>query len=229
MPFSAIADSFNPVFERDSNRNWRAPQLYVMQPTKGNCCMKISKYLLVTLLLFFQASLCIAQDSINLYGAPDIITQCHQVGVEAALTKYSTIAVIPSYNCTNRNTYGPRNDQVTSTFNRVLFPLRYAPNGVFKNGYFIMGILGMEKNEFKSVAGSVANVSFIDTAILFGYQWFWRNGFNISGSLGVAHLIRNSLDQTISSTEINSVSAYLDQQTSTNTHLGGGMFLGWVF
>lgn len=73
------------------------------------------------------------------------------------------------------------------------------------------------------------NVSFIDTGVLFGYQWFWRNGFNISGLIGVAHLMRNSLDQNISPNESNSVSDYLDQQTSTNNHIGGGMFLGWVF
>ena len=191
--------------------------------------MKIFKYILVNLFLLFHASLCIAQDSINLYVAPDPTTHCHQFGVEVALSKNSSIGVIPSYNCANRNTYGPLNDQVTSNFNRVIVPLRYAPNGIFENGYFLMALIGMEKNEFKSVAGSSANVSFIDTVILFGYQWFWRNGFNISGSIGVAHLMRNSLDQTIAPTESNSVSDYLVQQTSTNTHVGGGMFLGWVF
>jgi len=200
-----------------------------MQPTNGDCCMKIFNYLLVTLFIIFQTPKCFAQDSVNLYVGPDPKSHCHQFGAEVGITKNSTLGVIPAYNCSDVNTYGPINNQVNSTFNRILIPFRYSPNGIFKNGYFIMALLGMEKNEFKSVAGSSANVSFIDTGILFGYQWFWRNGFNISGSIGVVHLMRNSLDQTISSTESNDVSEYLDQQTSTNTHVGGGMFLGWVF
>jgi hypothetical protein len=195
----------------------------------GDYFMSIFKYLVVISYLLFHTSLCLAQESINLYVGPDFKSHCNQYGIDFSITKNSTIGILPAYNCADVNTYGSLNDQVTSTFNRILIPWRYSPHGAFKNGYFVLALLGMEKNDFESVAGSSVNVSFIDTGVLFGYQWFWRNGFNISGSIGVAHLMRNSLDQSISPTESNSVSDYLDKQTSTNNHVGGGVFLGWVF
>lgn len=121
------------------------------------------------------------------------------------------------------------NNQVTNIFNRILIPWRYSPYGAFNNGYFVEALVGVEKSEYKSVAGSSANVSFIDTGVWLGYQWFWHNGLNISAVAGVAHLTTISLDKSISPTESSDVSDYLDQQTSTNTHMAGGVFFGWAF
>jgi len=197
--------------------------------------MKIFKYLLVPSFLLFQMSLSFAQDSINFSVGPDPITHCHQYRVDVAITKNSTLGVMPSYNCTDRPNR-PNNDgsmvinsQVTNKFNRIIIPWRYSPNGAFINGLIVEAIVGVEKSEFKSASGSNANVSFIDTGVWLGYQWFWHNGLNITAVAGVAHLSRISLDKSISPTESSNVSDYLDQQTSTNTHAAGGVFFGWVF
>jgi len=193
--------------------------------------MKVLMYIFVISFSFFQVSLSFAssKDSINLSFAPDPQTQCHQYAVGVAITENSTLGIVPSYNCADRPTYGTIEKQVTSTFNRLIIPWRYSPNGVFKNGYFVTALVGIEKNKFKTTVGSDANVSFIDTGVLLGYQWFWRNGFNISGLIGVAHLIQYKRDKNISPAESNKVSDYLDEQTSTNTHIGGGVQFGWAF
>lgn len=215
--------------------NRSGTQLYVMLPTKGGYYMKIFKYLLVSSFLLFQTSLCFAQDTINFSVVPDPTTHCHQYIVDVAITKNSTLGVMPSYNCTDRP-HRPNNDgsmvmnsQVTNKFNRILIPWRYSPHGAFNNGYFVEALVGVEKSEFKTVVGSSANVSFIDTGVLLGYQWFWHNGLNISAVAGVAHLTNISLEKNISPTESSNVSDYLDQQTSTNTHMAGGVSFGWSF
>lgn len=197
--------------------------------------MKIFKYLLVFSFLLFQTSLSIAQDSINFSVGPDPTTHCHQYRVDVAITKNSTLGVMPSYNCTDRPNR-PNNDgsmvinsQVTNKFNRIIIPWRYSPYGALNNGFIVEAIIGVEKSEFKSASGSNANVSFIDTGVWLGYQWFWQNGFNISAVGGVVRLSRISLDKSISPIESSNVSDYLDQQTSTNTHAAGGIFIGWLF
>lgn len=193
--------------------------------------MNIFKYLLVSSVLFFQTSLCFAKDSINFSVAPDPITYCHQYRVDVSITKNSTLGVMPTSNCTDRPsrpTNGSMviNSQVTNTFNRIIIPWRYSPHGAFIDGFIVEAIVGLEKSEFKSASGSSANVSFIDTGVWLGYQWFWRNGFNISAVIGGAHLTRISLDKNISPSESSNVSDYLDEQTSTNSHQTGGVFFG---
>lgn len=192
-------------------------------------------YLLVSSILLFQTSLCDANsgNSINFSVAPDPITHCHQYRVDVAITKNGTLGVMPA-NCINRpdrptNGSMEMNSEVTNTFNRILFPWRYSPHGAFKDSYFIEAMVGLENSEFKSAAGSSAKVSFIDATFALGYQWVWHNGLNVSAFIGLAHLIQRNLDINISPTESIAVSDYLDQQTSTNTHQSGGVFLGWAF
>lgn len=121
------------------------------------------------------------------------------------------------------------NSQVTNKFNRILIPWRYSPYGVFSNGFFVEALIGVEKSELKSASGSSANVTFIDTGVWLGYQWIWHTGLNIAAVAGINHLTQNSIDKNISPAESSNVSDYLNQQTSTNTHVGGGVFLGWAF
>jgi hypothetical protein len=73
---------------------------------------------------------------------------------------------------------------------------------------------GVENTEYTSVAGSTAKVQLIDAAVGFGYQWIWKNGFNMDLSFSIAHLMLNSLDKSISPTESSTVSSFLGQQTS---------------
>jgi hypothetical protein len=198
--------------------------------------MKIFTYLLVASFSLFKTSLCLAspEHSFNFSVAPDLTTHCHQYDVDVAISENSALGVMPSYKCKDRpdrpsNGSMRINSQVTNTFSRVLIPWRYAPHSAFHTGYLAMAFVGVENSEFNSDAGSSAKVSFIDTGVLFGYQWFWPNGFNVFAGGGVAHLMRSSLDKSISPTESSKVSDYLDEQTSTNTHLGGGVFFGWAF
>ena len=121
------------------------------------------------------------------------------------------------------------NSQVTNKFNRILIPWRYSPHSAFNKGYFVEALVGVEKSKLESAAGSGANVSFIDTGVWLGYQWFWHNGLNISAVIGAAHLARISLEKSISPTESSDVRDYLNQQTSSNTHLASGVFFGWAF
>lgn len=121
------------------------------------------------------------------------------------------------------------NSQVTNKFNRILIPWRYSPHGVFSNGFFVEALVGVEKSELKSAAGSSANVTFIDTGVWLGYQWIWHSGLNISTVVGLAHLSQSGVDKNISPTESSDVRNYLDRQTSSNTHMAGGAFLGWAF
>jgi len=97
------------------------------------------------------------------------------------------------------------NSQVTNKFNRILIPWRYSPHGVFNNGLFAEALIGVEKSELKTAAGSSADVTFIDTGVWLGYQWVWNDGLNISTAVGLAHLSRSSLDKSISPTESSNV------------------------
>lgn len=196
--------------------------------------MIIFKYLFVSSVLFFQTSLCFAKGSISFSVAPDPITYCHQYRVDVPITKNNTLGVMPTSNCTDRPSRPTNgsikiNSQVTNTFNRIIIPWRYSPNGAFIDGFIVEAIVGQEKSEYKSASGSSANVSFIDTGVWLGYQWFWRNGFNVSAVVGGVHLTRIRLDKNISPSESSNVSDYLDEQTSTNSHQTGGVFFGWAF
>ena len=198
--------------------------------------MNILKYILVASFLPLQTSLCFAQDSINFSVGPDLTTHCNQFRADVAISTVITLGVMPAIDCANRQDRPDpdsgsmvMNSQVTNKFNRILIPMRYSPYGALRNGFFVEVLVGAESSEYNSVAGSTANVTFIDTAAWLGYQWFWHNGLNFSAVIGRAHLIRNSLDKSISNSESSTVSDYLDQQTSTNTHTASGMFFGWAF
>ena len=211
-------------------------QKKLAQIEEGDFCMKVLKCLLVSSCLFIQASLCFAEDSINLSVAPDPTTGCHQFRVDIALTGSSTLGIMPAH-CSDRPSRPSRffggdmkmNSQVTNKFNRILIPWRYSPHGVFNNGLFAEALIGVEKSELKTAAGSSADVTFIDTGVWLGYQWVWNDGLNISTAVGLAHLSRSSLDKSISPTESSNVSDFLDRQTSSNTHMAVGAFFGWAF
>ncbi|VVC82436.1 hypothetical protein [Sideroxydans sp. CL21] len=198
--------------------------------------MKIVKCIISCSFLLFQTSICFAGDSVNLSVAPDPATGCNQFRIDVALTEHSTLGVMPAH-CTDRPSRPSRffggdmkmNSQVTNKFNRILIPWRYSPYGVFSNGFFVEALIGVEKSELKSASGSSANVTFIDTGVWLGYQWIWHTGLNIAAVAGINHLTQNSIDKNISPAESSNVSDYLNQQTSTNTHVGGGVFLGWAF
>ncbi len=190
--------------------------------------MRIFKCLSISVMLFFHTALCFAQDSVNLQILPDPTTHCTQLWGEVAITTNSTLGVMPA-SCSNRPTVGTINNQVSDSFNRISFSWKYSPHGAFKDGYFLMAGAGVETHAFSSVAGSTANVTYIDTGLFYGYSWFWRNGLNCSVGLGVAHLMPVTVGKSISTTETSTVSDYLDQQTSTSTHMGTILALGWAF
>jgi len=191
--------------------------------------MKILKYLLVSSVLLFQTSLCFGENSINVSFYPDPFNHCNQYGVDVAITNKSTLGTILGSCNSDRPTYGQSNSQVENNFNRVLISWRYSPKGALRSGNFIEATVGEEKSEFRSAAGSRSNVTFIDTELDAGYQWFWNNGFNVSIGGGVAHLIRNSGDKSISPSESSDIIGFLDKNTRTNTHTGLLFSLGWSF
>jgi hypothetical protein len=90
-------------------------------------------------------------------------------------------------------------------------------------------LAGVENDKFKSVSGSRAEVTFVNLGLLAGYQWFWRNGFNISAMVGGALLIENSSVKNISANEKSDVTEYLNKNTKTNNHVAAGIVFGWAF
>lgn len=181
---------------------------------------------------FFSPCLCVAEGTVNFTLLPDSVNSfdCHQPGAEFRISKTSTLAVFGRLNChTDRSTYGETNDDVSNTFGRVFVPWRYAPGGAFKNGPFYQALIGVEKSKFRSISGSRADVTFVDLAAHYGYQWYWRGGFNLSVLGGIAYLVETDSEQAIAPGETNEVIDYLDKNTKTNVHLGAGILLGWLF
>jgi hypothetical protein len=198
--------------------------------------MSKSSYFKAALFLFFQSSLCVAEDGAqaNISIAPDPVTRCHQYRVDYSVAERSTLGVMLAYDCANRpsrpvNGSMDMSGGVSNTFNRILIPWRYAPRGALRDGYFVDAMVGVERAEYKTTAGSSANVNFIDVALGLGYQWFWHNGLNVSVFAGAAYLMRQSGGTNISATESVVTSDYLAQQTSTNSHLASGAYVGWSF
>jgi hypothetical protein len=198
--------------------------------------MSKSGCFMAALFIFFQSSLCVAEGGAqaNISIAPDLSTQCHQFRADYALAERSTLGLMLAYDCANRpnrpiNGNMDMSSGVSNTFNRVLVPWRYAPRGVLRDGYFVDAMVGVERAEYTTTAGSTANVHFFDVALGLGYQWFWHNGLNVSVFAGVAHLMRQSGGTNISGTESAVASDYLKQQTSTNSHLASGVYMGWSF
>lgn len=194
------------------------------------CYMNLFKYLLGTLVLLLQTSLCFAgaENSVNILLMPDPITNCSTAGLEVAMTEHSTLNIVPQ-SCTSRPSVGLANNQVTNKFDRVGFGVEYYLEGALNGGYFVSMGSGVENVEYTSVAGSSAKVQFIDVAIGAGYQWIWKNGFNMNLQFAIAHLMLNSLDKIISPTESADVTNFLNQNTSTGTHPGMGFAFGWAF
>lgn len=193
--------------------------------------MKICKCLFVFSVLFLQSSFCFAEKSINVSLVIDPSLICSQPIIDFAVTARSILGIAPGSCRSDRssNTSG-RNVEVRNNFNRIAFDWRYAPRGVFKDGFYVMTILGIENDKFSSSAGSTADVTFLASALSTGYQWFWKNGFNITGILSASHLTRISLDNyKIAPTERSDVIDFLDSDTSTNTHYSYGVLFGWAF
>ena len=188
------------------------------------------KLLFSFLCLMIHSSLCVSKESFNITLIPDVLYCHHHFGVEYAINDNNTLGIIGTGKCTSeRPTYGDSNSQVDNTFNRIFIPWRYSFEKVFRDGYFIQTMIGIEKSRFKSEAGSIADVKFYDFTFHSGYQWFWDSGFNISALAGVAILKRRSLTKDISSNENNEVVRFLDKNTKSNEHIGVGIIFGWAF
>lgn len=184
---------------------------------------------LLACVLFMQMSVSHADKAINMIVLPDLFS-CHQIGGEIPMTSKTTVGVLARTGChTKRPAYGKSNTDVRNTFNRVLIPLRYAKEGVFQDSVFIQTLIGAESHHFRSTLGSRSRVVFAELALHAGYQWFWSSGFNISVLAGVAVLIKNHSKNDVVDTETESVKAFLNKNTATNTHGGAGVIFGWKF
>lgn len=194
--------------------------------------MKMNKWNLFWLLFLFQSNTSLSAEPFNVAIMPDSINsfKCHQPGVEFKISQTSSLGVFGTLDCkSNRSTYGDTNNDVTNTFSRIFFPWRYSKGGVFKTGSFMQALIGIEKSKFKSVLGSKADVTFVDFAFHYGYQWFWENGFNVSVLGGLAYLVKTNSDKSISANETDDVKNFLDKNTKTNIHPGAGVVIGWKF
>jgi hypothetical protein len=190
---------------------------------------KVNKCILF-LMLVFQSSFCFSQNAINLIVLPDLRYSTHHVGVETSVTQNSRMGILVAHKQdSDRPTYGDSNEDVTNTFSRILIPWTYCKSGAWEDSYFITGLFGLEKDKFRSVAGSRAEATFVDFGLLAGYQWFWPNGFNISAMAGGAFLISSDSARNISDSETTDVINYLDKNTKTNQHLSAGVIIGWAF
>jgi len=155
---------------------------------------------------------------------------CFQAGIEKKVSDKHTLGVIGRFNCNSeRPTYGSNKDDVDNKFSRILVPLKHSFNGAFNQGAFIQGMIGIEDSKFKSNLGSNADVIFLNLSVHGGYQWYFRNGFNISVLGGIAHLQKLSSSKQISGNETLSGIDFLNKNTETNTHAGAGILLGWLF
>jgi hypothetical protein len=192
--------------------------------------MKIYEYLLVSAFLFLQTSLCFAEKSINFSIVPDRSPDCSQLVVDVAMSEHTSLGISPlSCNSDRPAIAMAPNSNVRNQVNRIVVPWRYSPRGVFKDGFYFMASLGIENDQFNSTAGSTANVFFLGSSLHTGYQWFWKNGFNITLIFSASHLTQMSLDRTTSPTESPDVVDFLDQNTSSNTHYSVGPLFGWAF
>jgi hypothetical protein len=194
--------------------------------------MKILKYLLVSLVLFLQTSLCSAQESVNVLIGPEFqALPCSQLYIESAVSPRSTLGILPSSCNANRSSglTGPIANE-SNQFDRVAFDWIYSPKGVFKDGFWFGALTGVEHDNFSTTAGSSADVYFFANALVTGYQWFWKNGFNIRLSFSAVHLTRISLDN-YKIAPIDSIDTinWLNTNASSQTHYAYGPAFGWPF
>lgn len=191
--------------------------------------MKVIGELIFSTLLLLQAGFCYSSEYKNFILIPDP-SSCHQVGVEVSINENSSLGMFGRISCeSNRATYGAKNSNVENTFSRILIPWRYSFNGVFTDGYFVQPLAGLENSKFKSTLGSTAEVTFVSLAAYAGYQWFWRNGLNVSLMAGLAYLQEVNSSHDILAGEGSDVSKFLDKNTETNLHGGAGVIVGWLF
>lgn len=179
--------------------------------------------------LLGQIGQCYSSESINLILLPDAYN-CHHAGFEISMNEKSTLGFLGVPGCnSDRPTYGEIDDDVNNDFSRLLVPWRYSPHRAFTTGYFFQAIAGLEKSEFTSTLGSTADVTFANFGGYAGYQWFWRNGFNISVMGGAVYLQELSSSTTLAPGEGNDVREFLDKNTNSNIHGGYGIIFGWLF
>lgn len=184
---------------------------------------------MIVILLVPPSSFCYSQDVINLVLLPDPFS-CHQAGIETVVSDVHRLGLLGVKNCqSDRPTFGNPHKDVDNTFSRLLLPWTYAGKGVWADSFFIKFLPGMESHKFTSRNGSRVEVTFTDIVIQAGYQWFWDNGFNLSLSGGAGYLIRRNLKKDVSSDEDSDVVRFLDKNSKTNIHPGGGVILGWAF
>jgi hypothetical protein len=192
----------------------------------SNCVRNILKLFWV-MFLIVQMKISHAEEY-NLVLLPE--PYCTQAGIEKKVSDKHTLGVIGRFNCNSeRPTYGSKNDDVENKFSRVLVPLKHSFNGAFNQGAFIQGMIGVEDSEFKSNLGSNADVTYLNLSVHGGYQWYFRNGFNISVLGGVAHLQEINSSRQIAGSETLSVTDFINKNTETNTHVGAGVIVGWLF
>lgn len=191
----------------------------------------LNRWILISSLVI-QPGLCLSADSINVVLMPDSFNsfKCHQPGIEFQITQNSIIGVVGILDCeSDRSTYGDTNDDVTNDFSRIFVPWRYSKDGAIKDGSFVQALVGIENSKFSSTLGSKAEVTYIDFAVHYGYQWFWKSGFNVSALAGLAYLVKTRSTEDIAPTESSDVIEFLDKNTKTNIHGGAGFMLGWKY
>lgn len=177
-----------------------------------------------------RPSTCLSQNSINITLVPSPLYQTHQYGIETIITGNSRLGIlVANKRSSKRPTYGESNDQVRNDFRRALALWSFGIKGAWQDGFVVTTMAGVEEDNFKSAQGSRAEVTFITLGVLAGYQWFWRNGFNITASAGRVLLIANNVKKDIAESESDDVAAYLDKNTKTNNHTGIGIIFGWAF
>lgn len=130
--------------------------------------LRVFKYLPALLLL--SSASCFAEDSVNisLVVAPSI--SCSQPIIDFAVSAKSTLGISPgSCNSNRPSGQSGTNATITNQFDRVVFILRYAFNGVFQDSFYVGAGAGVENDSFSSTAGSTANVYFAAGALITGY------------------------------------------------------------
>ena len=194
--------------------------------------MKILKYLLVSLVLFLQTALCFAQETVNVSIGPDFTNlPCSQPYIDFYVSPRSTLGIMPS-SCSDGRSSGStkRSADVSGQFDRVVFDWVYSPKGTFKDGVLFMAATGVEHDVYSTTAGSSADVYFSANALVTGYQWFWKNGYNIRVNTSVVRMIRISTDNfKTAPTESQSTIDWLNTNDSNGTHFSYGINFGWAF
>lgn len=184
--------------------------------------------LAVFFMLVFHHAVTFSRDLINVILVPDPY-DCHQTGVETALTNNSRIGILAVIHCaTDRPAYGSANNNVRNNFSRILIPWTFS-KAIWTNGYFLKALVGVEEHEFLSAKDSHADVTFTDVSTHLGFQWFWDNGLNVSASFGAAFLFADDVTKNIQNDEGGDVISFMDKNTKSNHHAALGIILGWAF